>query len=156
MLYFNVDDKMNVMVISDVIPLILNTNEGYKFWHRQLDGTTRAGWLNRNDIGTFEKAQRVAAAATKFMGKLYIATDAGDHVAPRYDVKEAPVVGDKVSYSFNGDTYPDGEIVKISTSLRVVTTSNGNRYYRHRLSGSWMRRAWSLIPGHHYEQNPHF
>lgn len=156
MLYFKVNENLDVVEISDVMPLILNTSEGWAFWHRQIDGTTRPGWLNRNDIGTFEKAQRIAAGASKLTGKLYVATDDGAHVAPRFDVIEAPAVGNEVSYSFNGDTYPDGSIVRISESLRVVTTSTGKRYYRQGLSGAWTRKAWSLVPGHRYEQNPHF
>lgn len=156
MLYFKVTDELDVVAISDVMPPILNTSQGWALWHRHIDGTTRPGWLTRNDIGTFEKAQRIAAGATKFTGKLYVATDAGSYVAPRFDVIEAPAVGDDVSHCFNGDSYPDGTVVKISASLRVVTTSAGKRYYRRGLSGSWQNNGWSLVPGHRYAQNPHF
>lgn len=88
----------------------------------------------------------------------FIATDSGAHVSPRYDVILAPAVGDAVSYSFNGDSYPDGFISKISASLRVVTTDTGSVYYRRKLSGAWIKKGgtWSMIRGHHNDRNPSF
>jgi hypothetical protein len=156
MLYFKVNATMDVVAISETVPPELNTPEGWKLWHRHLDGSRRPGWLNRNDIRNFHEAYLLAESATKLSGKRYIPTDAGEHVAPRFDVKEAPAVGDLVSHSFNGDSYPDGVIVKISKTLKVVTTSTGKRYHRRGLTGSWVNNGWSLVPGHRYTQNPHF
>lgn len=101
-------------------------------------------------------AEDIAKQATEFHGVLYIATDAGEWVLPRYDVQRAPSVGDEVSYSFNGDTYPDGTIAAISPTLKTITTSSGRRYYRKRNTGSWLYSGtWSLVSGHRQERNPH-
>lgn len=108
-----------------------------------------------NNIKSFEEAESLAAAKTEETGQLHIATDAGNHHYPRYDVRKAPAVGDKVSYAMNGDYYPDGEIVKISKTLKRVTTSNGTMYHRVRQTGSWKRKGWSLIEGHIDRRNPH-
>ena len=119
-------------------------------------------FMNRNDFLAFSGAERIAAAvnalpAVKLAGDTYIATDAGPHCSPRYDVIRAPKVGDKISYSFNGDTYPDGEIVNISASRRIVTSSTGKKYWRYRASGSWLNDGmWSMVGGHITEWNPHF
>lgn len=111
-------------------------------------------------IPSYEAAQILADAANAFGGydggKL-VATDATASTSPRYDVIRAPTIGDKVSYSFNGDSYPDGEIVKISDSLRVVKTNTGSVYYRRMLTGSWRKDGtWTLIRGHRNERNPSF
>lgn len=112
---------------------------------------------NRNDWKSFDRVAEVAAQLTTSTGKLFMPTDAGEHCSPRYDVIEAPALGDKVSYAFNGDSYPDGTIVKVSANNRFVFTSTGNKYGRKRLTGRWARNnTWTLIPGHHFEQNPHF
>lgn len=115
-------------------------------------------WVNRNNWRTFHEAREVAVSASALAGELYLAIDNGDHVYPRFDVIRAPAVGDPVSYSFNGDSYPDGEIVRISASLRVVTTSTGGTYYRRGASGCWKRKGgtWSLIHGHVHRLNPEF
>lgn len=107
----------------------------------------------RNDWKSFAAAEEVAAA----LGKDYIATDAGSHVSPRYDVIKLPKVGDKVSYAFNGDSYPCGVIVKVSKTKKAITTDGGKVFYRVRQSGSWRNDGtWSLTPGHVYKQNPEF
>lgn len=88
----------------------------------------------------------------------YLATDNGPHCAPQFDVVLAPAVGDLVSYSFNGDTYPDGKVSKVSKDYRIITTDTGSRYYRRKLTGAWVKTGgtWSLVRGHHNERNPHF
>lgn len=111
---------------------------------------------NRNDWKTFEAAKHVAAHL-----KGHIATDAGSHVSPRYDVIKLPQVGDKVSYGFNGDCYPCGTIKSISKSLRLITTEDegkGRRtFYRVRETGMWRNDGtWCLIPGHVSKLNPSF
>jgi hypothetical protein len=116
-------------------------------------------WVNvqsRHDWKTFEQAKAVAALLTRDEGRLFIATDAGECVSPRYDVIEAPKVGDDVSYSFNGDSYPCGKIKSISKSLRLIVTDEGKRFYRRQESGQWMMNGtWCLVSGHISEQNPH-
>lgn len=59
------------------------------------------------------------------LGDSYVAIDNGPWHYPRYDVIRRPYVGDLVSKSFNGDSYPRGTIVKISDSLRRVETDTG-------------------------------
>ena len=109
------------------------------------------------DIKDFNHATKHANELSQATGKQYIPVDKGSSVAPQFSVTLVPQVGDKVSYAFNGDSYPDGEIEKISKTLKVITTSTGNKYYRNKLSGSWVRaKTWCLILGHHDERNPHF
>jgi hypothetical protein len=117
-------------------------------------------WLNvecRRDWNSMEQAADVARKLSDASGELYLATDSGEWCLPRYDVIRAPKVGDAVSYSFNGDSYPCGHIAKISDSMKLITTTDGKKFYRRKLSGSWVRNStWSLIQGHHREQNPSF
>lgn len=102
-------------------------------------------------------AQEMAKACTERLGFTCLGVDDGPNISPRYKVITQPQVGDQVSYAFNGDYYPDGEIASISTSLRVITTSTGKRYYRRGQSNHWIQTGgtWSLIHGHHDERNPH-
>lgn len=117
----------------------------------------RQGGENRNDWRNFQDAEETAAEVTTFTGALHIATDNGPHHHPRYDVKRVPAVGDEVSYSFNGDTYPCGKVASISKTLSLVTTTEGQKFYRRKLTGSWvMGGTWSLVQGHTYTQNPSF
>jgi hypothetical protein len=115
---------------------------------------------NRNDWRTLEEAAAVAAALNieyAHEGRVYIPTDAGGHVSPRYDVIEAPRIGDFVSYAFNGDSYPSGVITKISKTLRRVETEVGDVFYRRRESGSWVKdRTWTMVHGYWSKKNPSF
>lgn len=124
------------------------------------DMAADAAQFNRNDFKSFEVAEEMAAAATKFTGKLHIATDAGKWTSPQFDVIAAPAVGDKVSQSFNGDSYPRGTIVKVSKTLKKITTSDGTatwEFYRCRTTGSWIINGYaSMVAGHVSEQNPSF
>ena len=114
-------------------------------------------WQSRHDWKSFEQVEQIAAGLTKLIGDVYLAVDQGSSTWPRYDVMKAPKVGDKVSYAFNGDYYPDGEIVGITNGWRI-TTSTGNKYNRRKNSGSWRKigGTWSLVQGHINERNPHF
>jgi len=116
-----------------------------------------ADYLNRNDFVSMRYAEAIAQQATELTGDRYVATDATASTSPRYDVIRAPKVGDAVSYTFNGDTYPDGHIVSVSDSLRVVRTDKGNVYYRRLNTGTWKQTGgtWSLTPGHRTTRNPH-
>lgn len=113
----------------------------------------KSGW----DIKDYNDAKAHAEELTEDRGELYIAVDRGSHVSPRYDVIRAPAIGDEVSYAFNGDYYPCGEITKISPTMKKITTSTGDTFYRRRESGSWLKnKTWSLVNGHISRMNPHF
>lgn len=114
-------------------------------------------WQCRWDWKSLEEVQCLALYVSALMGEDYIGTDAGSGTSPRYDVQRMPKVGDEVSYSFNGDTYPCGTIVRITKNLMVIT-SEGKKFNRRGQTGSWrmVGGTWSLVSGHHYEQNPHF
>jgi hypothetical protein len=114
-----------------------------------------AKYENRCDWKDLAAAEVIAKAATEFHGVPYVATDAGDHCHPRYSVVQVPRVGDEVSYSFNGDTYPDGTVVSVSKTFKVVKTQH-NTYYRQGTTGSWKHSGmWCLLNGHRKERNPH-
>lgn len=122
-------------------------------------------WQGPWDYGyktSLEHVQALAADLTKLTGTTYVGTDAGEHVSPRFGVVAVPKVGDEVSRSFNGDTYPCGKIIKVSDSLRrVVTRDESGREFifnRKKETGAWVQTGgtWSLIPGHVSELNPHF
>lgn len=111
----------------------------------------------RWDWKTMKAAVAVADEATALTGRLHIAVDSGEWVSPRFDVIEAPTVGAKVSYTFNGDYYPCGQIARISKSLRVITTDAGKTFYRRRDSAAWVFDGmWSMVPGHINRLNPEF
>lgn len=119
----------------------------------------------RWDWPTFARAEEVAAQLNEYAAKdangrlpRYLATDSGPGCYPRYDVIEAPQVGDPVSYGFNGDYYPDGTVTYVTPgSCYLVRTSTGNTYRRRANSAHWAQPGgtWALVPGHHEERNPH-
>ena len=112
---------------------------------------------NRNDWKTFAVVQEVAAEVTTFTKATYIAVDNGPHCYPRFDVARLPAVGDEVSYAFNGDSYTCGKIASVSKTFKLITTTEGQKFYRRRSRASWiMDGTWSLVQGHIYEQNPSF
>lgn len=115
----------------------------------------------KNDINTWnikdlEHAKSIADQITVINERPFIACDRGPDITPRYWVALVPQPGDKVSYSYNGDVYPDGVVVKITHNYRRVQTSTGNVYWRKKQTGSWIRRPWSLVPGHINKRNPDF
>lgn len=115
-----------------------------------------AGWTDRNDWQTLADAERIAASATKATGKTWLACDKGDHVSPRYDVIEAPVVGQDVSWTFNGDAYPLGKISSVSADHKtvMVEVAPGKKRRFARRGAGWANGGWSLIPGTVNRQNP--
>lgn len=151
MLYFKVDADKQVTEISTSSP----SQPVQATWaSHSADGS---GWMTRHDFKSLDHAGEIAASATEATGKLYLPVDSGSGVWPRFDVIEAPAVGDDVSYAFNGDYYPCGQIKSISASFRVITTTEGQKFYRRRESGCWKyNRTWSLVGGHHSELNPSF
>lgn len=113
--------------------------------------------VSRWDFECFEQALLIAIQAETATGNAYLPIDNGENVSPRYDVIESPRVGDSVSRGFNGDYYPEGEIVKISDSYKVITTSTGKKFYRKGLTGRWrFGRIWTLVAGQHSRKNPSF
>lgn len=116
------------------------------------------GVQNCRDWKTIEDAERVAELLNKSdKSDRYLAIDNGDHVSPRYDVIEIPQVGDPVSRAFNGDYYPAGRIVKISKSLKIITTDTGVRFFRRKQTAKWIESGtWSMVHGHKSELNPSF
>lgn len=113
--------------------------------------------INPRDIKSFSQAIQMAEEFTNEESVKYIPIDRGSNVSPRFDVIEAPRIGDPVSYGFNGDYYPDGHIEKISSSMKVITTTSGRKYYRRKQTASWKyNQTWTLVAGHHDERNPSF
>lgn len=149
MLHFNINANKEIVEVATEYP------QGNKQWvSNSEDGS---GWMTRHDIKSVEHAAEIAESAGKATGKTYLPVDSGAGVWPRFDVIEAPAVGDDVSYAFNGDYYPCGQIKSISASFRVITTTEGQKFYRRRESGNWKyNRTWSLVSGHRSELNPHF
>lgn len=71
-----------------------------------------------------------------------------------WDVIREPVVGDLVSYGFNGDWYPCGTVTrvlktKLETSDGTVFRRNGMGFWKH-------NQTWSLGFGVIDERNPEF
>jgi len=112
---------------------------------------------SRWDWKSLEEVEGLALRLTAMTGKTYLGTDSGPGVSPRFEVIEAPKVGDPVSQGFNGDYYPCGEITKITKGWRI-TTSTGKVFNRRKNSGSWkmVNGHSSMVAGHISEQNPHF
>lgn len=114
------------------------------------------GAESRWDWKDFATVEALAAEASLVTGTTYLPVDAGNAISPRFDIIEAPQVGDVVSYGIGGDRYPDGEIVSISASYKTVKTSTGHVYRRRKQSGSWRNGSCSLISGYHDYRDPSF
>lgn len=112
-------------------------------------------FISRWDYKGWDHVQQLAAELTEETGKLFMATDSGGSVSPRYDVIMAPQIGDDVSMSFNGDSYPVGKITRISKTFKKITTDSGKTFYRRRQTGSWSEGTFSMVRGIHNERNPH-
>lgn len=103
----------------------------------------------------FESIAQVEAYICGMAG--WVACDAGRGCFPRFYAVEAPKVGDAVSKAFNGDSYAEGEIIKVSKTLRRVETSTGEVFFRVRKTGAWRsNRTWWLVSGHEEKRNPSF
>ncbi len=104
-----------------------------------------------------EEAKRFAQSMTDFGNVIYMSYKQDGYSDRPYRVKPAPQIGDFVSYAFNGDYYPDGEIVAISASFRRIKTESGNVYWRNKEAYQWKyEKTWSMVKGHHDERNPSF
>lgn len=113
-------------------------------------------WQNRWDWKSSDEVQRLASYITAMTGRTHLPSHTPG-TSPSYDVIEAPMVGDPVSYGFNGDYYPCGTIVKITKGWRV-TTSTGKVFNRFKKTAGWrmVGGTWGMVAGHHDERNPHF
>ena len=149
MLYFKLNaDK----TVAEIVPNLAKLPTEWA--STSADGS---GWLTRHDLQSLAEAEMLAAAAQEATGKAYLAIDSGGGCYPRFDVIEAPVVGEDVSYAFNGDYYPCGQIKSISASFRLITTTEGQKFYRTQKSATWRYGGiWSLVSGHRSELNPSF
>lgn len=73
-----------------------------------------------------------------------------------YKIYKKPKIGDKVSYGFNGDYNPCGEIATISPTMKKITTTTGHSFYNRKGTATWkMHNTWTMVNGHYYERNPH-
>lgn len=121
---------------------------------------TGSGWISRGDIGSFAYAFTLALLLTdkyKSEQRTFLACDRGSYTPPRYDVIEAPKLGDEVSASSNGDTYPEGTITRITPKWQV-TTSTGVKFRRVKETAGWHKvngNSW-MCSGHIDERNPSF
>lgn len=122
---------------------------------REIQGVTY-NRVTDNWDWTEAEAKAVAAKASEVFGVPYDFVDSGCPGLRRYDIVSVPQVGDKVSYAFNGDCYPDGVIVKVTTSGQIKTDT-GSTYRRRKQTACWVKSGgtFCLVSGHHYEQNPH-
>jgi hypothetical protein len=116
-----------------------------------------SAWQSRWDWLDFATVARLSKYVTAMTGRMYLPVDNGPHHSPRYDIIDAPQVGDEVSYGFNGDYYPDGTVVKVSPTFQI-TTSTGRKYRRKGSTAGWYQPGgtWGLVRGLIYEQNPSF
>lgn len=113
------------------------------------------GVSDRWDWKSFEEVTKIASQLTEDTGVLYIPIDSGEHTSPRYDVTEAPRIGDPISYAFNGDYYPCGLIATISNSMKKITSTDGTTFYRRRNTGAWISNGtWYMVHGLISRQNP--
>lgn len=112
-------------------------------------------WVNRNDFRAMspDRLQKIADEAERNTGKKYLVSIS----AAEKDIVEAPVVGDPVSYAFNGDSYPCGTITKIAVNYRWIETSEGKRFYRRKQTAAFlMGKTWYMVHGHINQRNPEF
>jgi len=115
------------------------------------------GWISTRDLESYAEVETLSKYLTAMTGRTFLPTDAGSSTSPRYDVIEAPKVGDPVSYAFNGDYYPCGFITKITPTWQV-TTDQGTKFIRRGNSGCWKRPGgtWSMVAGHIDRLSPEF
>lgn len=154
---------------------LANYTEAYAFWiaARARRDSFGDGFETRTDWQTFEQADKIARELSEATGRVFLAVDSGPNVSPRYDVIEAPKIGDSVSRGFNGDYYPCGTVTHIGKDYRTITTSDLKRTYdsednevltprkfwRKKLTGAWMEEGggpFCLVSGHRDERNPSF
>lgn len=159
MLYMKVDTNQNVIATSAQFPEECNQPGS---WARDIYGNLGHGWLNRTDITSLEQAQALAESASGTLGIPHLAVDRGVGVSPRYDVIEAPMVGDEVSMAFNGDYYFIGKITRIGAGYKQIKVvgPDGDKVFHRQGNGNgpgWLyQRMWRLVAGKHSSLNQEF
>ena len=114
-------------------------------------------WHSSTEFESLDEVTDIAKQLSEKYSETFLPVDMGLHYYPRYDIIRAPKIGDKVSYAFNGDYYPCGEISRVSPTFKKVTTSTGRTFYRQRQTGCWKSNGtWSMVRGHIDRLNPHF
>ena len=116
---------------------------------------------NSRSLKSCQQANEIAAALSTIYGETFIPADDGPGTSHRYGVITLPKLGEDVSCSFNGDSYPCGKITRITPSLRITATDDrGNTkvFNRYKQSGGWkmVGGTWWMVEGIHYERNPSF
>lgn len=138
--------------------------------------------------GTRIRSLAEAAGVAKFLTEahdraglrqVFWPEDRGSNVSPRYAVIRGFVIGEPVSYGFNGDSYIAGRVTHMSKPVALVTgltekqdpslnvgpriitvtsaVGNVRKFYRRRFTGSWVEaQTWSLQHGWHNDRNPSF
>lgn len=126
-------------------------------WAKNPNSGKARGWMTSRDFDSFESAKKIAGYLSFMTGATYLPADEGESISPRYRVIKAPALGEDVSKSFNGDSYPCGKIVKITPTWQV-TTSDGSKFRRFKETGGWREagRGFWMVAGIHDERNPHF
>lgn len=122
------------------------------------------GWQTSWDWSDFLTVELIANELSAATGRDFLPCDRGDHVSPRYDVIEAPKLGDDVSRGFNGDYYPVGKVTRITGAGRRIIETKDERgtvrkFYRVKLSAAWREGKGSpfcLVPGVRSEWNREF
>lgn len=111
---------------------------------------------NADQLDSFAEAEEMALRITAITGRDFLACDNGSWTSHQFAIVEAPVLGEEVSYGFNGDSYHDGKIVRITPNWMCITES-GARYNRKGLTNGWKKvgGTWWMLNGIHNEQNPH-
>lgn len=108
-----------------------------------------------------------AVRLTKRYGVPFWPEDRGQWVSPRLAVIRGFVIGEPVSYGFNGDSYIAGRVTAMSGAgnadigFRIITTKDHRgterKFWRRGMTGTWKNDGtWSLMHGWHKDQNPSF
>lgn len=123
----------------------------------EIDGVKFDRYEEAWDWKSFDQVSEIAAKLTAMTGKTYLPGDQGSGVSPRYRVFRPPELNDPVSKTFNGDSYPQGYICRITPTWQITTTT-GAKFYRYKQTTGWREagRGFWLCHGHIYEQNPSF
>jgi hypothetical protein len=115
--------------------------------------------VDKWQIQSFDHATQIAEEQTERFGRRWVATDRGAKVCPRFSTVEAPQIGDLVSSNCDGESWPEGEIVRVTGgTFALVKTSTGATFRRHGQTGAWINTGGTLrmIRGHVREINPQF
>lgn len=116
---------------------------------QSIEGSTARGdW---HDYSA-EQMDALAEEVSEYMGRPFVAVERDGY--PKNDIVPVPRVGDPISYGFNGDYYPCGRISRVSPTGKVITSTQGHKFYRRGKTSKWRyNKFWSLVRGHISEWN---